>query len=167
MARRLRWAWRGSSPPTRGTLGSRPGGGGHRRFIPAYAGNTSPSRAIRRRAPVHPRLRGEHASTPDPAPLAAGSSPPTRGTQFQAALGGGDGRFIPAYAGNTVATVAPSRPPTVHPRLRGEHRKNDFRYAPLIGSSPPTRGTREEKRQVKMGDRFIPAYAGNTIGRSR
>ena len=53
----------GSSPPTRGT---RALGGGlvcRRRFIPAYAGNTTMTALFEMPLAVHPRLRGEHAWT--------------------------------------------------------------------------------------------------------
>ena len=53
-------------------------------------------------------------------------------------------RFIPAYAGNTCWSVAVCPGRTVHPRLRGEHRR--------------------QAGGVHARERFIPAYAGNTHG---
>ena len=50
-------------------------------------------------------------------------------------------RFIPACAGNTGNIIVVRIPPTVHPRVRGEHAtrtRSDIRVA---GSSPRARGT--------------------------
>ena len=55
---------------------------------------------------------------------------------------------------------------SVHPRLRGEH----WHYAAVEtlrdGSSPLTRGTRRRAEYLRRSERFIPAYAGNTINAS-
>jgi len=102
----LRWPsmsarFTGSSPRARGTLGRfrrlEPRG----RFIPAGAGNTSPTPAASSSAAVHPRGRGEHheSQTHQRAPR----------------------RFIPAGAGNTRTSAGSPRPRPVHPRGRGEH----------------------------------------------
>ncbi len=50
----------------------------------------------------------------------------------------------------------------VHPRPRGEHHNHPWNARTIIGSSPPTRGTRgpSEKSDGRQG--FIPAHAGNT-----
>ena len=53
----------GSSPPARGTLGPKSGIGALLRFIPARAGNTPRSPGRHPTRPVHPRPRGEHATT--------------------------------------------------------------------------------------------------------
>ena len=153
----------GSSPRTRGTPANpgvdRPGD----RFIPAYAGNTRPPWTGTPATSVHPRVRGEHESVKAEPLRGRGSSPRTRGTLRDERLIGGIGRFIPAYAGNTLPAhdagedVTGSSPRTrgtreligdlefqsaVHPRVRGEHLLPDD--------------------LVTLLDRFIPAYAGNT-----
>ena len=71
----------GSSPLARGTplnlcLGRLP-----IRFIPAYAGNSSRSKASIFVGAVHPRLRGELHQRRERADQAYGSSPLTRGTR--------------------------------------------------------------------------------------
>ena len=72
-------------------------------------------------------------------------------------------RFIPAYAGN-AQSPAPHRPKSaVHPRIRGERRLRPTASFSVHGSSPHTRGTRHRKIPIRLGDRFIPAYAGNAI----
>ena len=71
----------GSSPLTRGTLLSLSSDKRMKRFIPAYAGNSS-----RRQT-----FKGRHQ----------GSSPLTRGTLPPDPINIDDVRFIPAYAGNS------------------------------------------------------------------
>ena len=70
----------GSSPHARGTLilhGPQPA---PLRFIPACAGNAGISRLIRHSASVHPRMRGERATTWNGKHAVGGSSPHARGT---------------------------------------------------------------------------------------
>ena len=52
----------GSSPHTRGTLGTEWTGMAQSRFIPAYAGNALNQLRLRQEAPVHPRIRGERCT---------------------------------------------------------------------------------------------------------
>ena len=49
-----------------------------------------------------------------------------------------------------------------HPRIRGEHRSSSLVNDSKSGSSPHTRGAREEDRSVVKEGRIIPAYAGST-----
>ena len=91
-----------------------------------------------------------------------GSSPPTRGTRSCSVMAGGHGRFIPAHAGNTLLFRNGRRPRTVHPRPRGEHDIRFFSTDGVRGSSPPTRGTRNNIIETGRNKRFIPAHAGNT-----
>ena len=98
--------------------------------------------AIIRPPLVHPRLRGELRSREARASSFCGSSPLTRGTQFQAVY----------------------QPPdlAVHPRLRGELQFLALLCTGRVGSSPLTRGTRTGHTQRVKQKRFIPAYAGNS-----
>ena len=74
-------------------------------------------------------------------------------------------RFIPAYAGNAESGAQLPISAAVHPRIRGERRAHE-RAAPWrFGSSPHTRGTRGQHHSASDGLRFIPAYAGNALGR--
>ena len=93
---------------------------------------------------------------------AIGSSPPTRGTQLIGLWAGLEGRFIPAYAGNTIPAPIPSTFTAVHHRLRGEHVTIPVQTGTSTGSSPPTRGTPLILGYWRICCRFIPAYAGNT-----
>ena len=136
------------------------------RFIPAYAGNALSCPGRVRRAPVHPRIRGERMTTARRRWAMPGSSPHTRGTRggcHQSRLGK---RFIPAYAGNARKRSARSRGRAVHPRIRGERPQLMTQWPPLCGSSPHTRGTRRCGLCRVRVVRFIPAYAGNAACRA-
>ena len=93
-----------------------------------------------------------------------GSSPLTRGTHSPGALNTSQSRFIPAYAGNSLAIKASRCARTVHPRLRGELIDISRSDQNIVGSSPLTRGTPVRFRMVPFPKRFIPAYAGNSLG---
>ena len=72
--------FKGLSPLTRGTLIKTLRLFGHRRFIPAHAGNTSASPARNTRRAVYPRSRGEHGMHAGERGREPGLSPLTRGT---------------------------------------------------------------------------------------
>ena len=132
------------------------------RFIPEYAGNTRTGKSGSRNHSVHPRVCGEHGAAIERSMQACGSSPRMRGTRrghrtFDASL-----RFIPAYAGNTKASLFPLQCAPVHPRVCGEHLVASIAFARTVGSSPRMRGTRRPAIQRPCRERFIPAYAGNT-----
>ena len=133
----------GSSPLARGTplnlcLGRLP-----IRFIPAYAGNSSRSKASIFVGAVHPRLRGELKAKLYPELCQDGSSPLTRGTLYR----GGGGVFPypvhPCLRGELLTLDAAHVIFTpVHPRLRGELHRKAVKTICSTGSSPLTRGTR-------------------------
>ncbi len=135
-------SWSGSSPRARGTPGPGPGQRHAGRFIPAGAGNTVSTRAMKTRTSVHPRGRGEHSCQGDSAELKGGSSPRARGTLERALAGAHRRRFIPAGAGNTPEVRVPCFPLPVHPRGRGEHDGIELNAWGQPGSSPRARGTR-------------------------
>ena len=113
------------------------------RFIPACAGNTGPAQQVARYAPVHPRVRGEHVGEVERHGAFSGSSPRARGTPSDRSPRVSSRRFIPACAGNTFSISCPNSNNTVHPRVRGEHRRRGSRRGAWIGSSPRARGTRQ------------------------
>ena len=152
----------GSSPRLRGTLGGIVGGQGDGRFIPAFAGNTCAPTTRRSRETVHPRVCGEHSACQSSFPSSCGSSPRLRGTLVVVCSLGIIARFIPAFAGNTTLWSSSSFSCLVHPRVCGEHTWSGGLSNWAFGSSPRLRGTHGPRGRADAGDRFIPAFAGNT-----
>ena len=142
-------------------LGGCPGGPDVR-FIPAGAGNTRGRWRCRSQLPVHPRGCGEHAQVGDGALATGGSSPRVRGTHRRRGGRGGQGRFIPAGAGNTSTVNLTVLAVAVHPRGCGEHVAELKADETRAGSSPRVRGTLEIALRAGDHRRFIPAGAGNT-----
>ena len=152
----------GSSPQARGTLSSQRAVCVIDRFIPAGAGNTPVFQARKKYSAVHPRRRGEHSRRISARPMISGSSPQARGTLLAAARARRVKWFIPAGAGNTFAKPGTGATSSVHPRRRGEHFFAPQRTDSFPGSSPQARGTPLEDGAAQVGERFIPAGAGNT-----
>ena len=153
----------GSSPRVRGTAVKRgpvffPG-----RFIPACAGNSSRDNSSTTAPPVHPRVCGEQVLEVDDFAIPAGSSPRVRGTGSPSSAGAGEGRFIPACAGNRICGLYNLHPAPVHPRVCGEQRRRQNNAKLFYGSSPRVRGTDFKQVGEIGGRRFIPACAGNSI----
>ena len=92
-----------------------------------------------------------------------GSSPLTRGTRKQRHRRVSRLRFIPAYAGNSAPQAGWAKCAAVHPRLRGELEWDMYTALVLAGSSPLTRGTLFVGLFSISQNRFIPAYAGNSV----
>jgi len=132
------------------------------RFIPAWAGNTWLSQSEIPRNSVHPRVGGEHGEVAEQAVMAFGSSPRGRGTRRDTARFSKYGRFIPAWAGNTIGFIPNSPLPSVHPRVGGEHARTRREALAKFGSSPRGRGTQKSQWLSHPETRFIPAWAGNT-----
>ena len=96
-------------------------------------------------------------------PVSAGSSPLARGTRRYRNLLRQELRLIPARAGNTATVRSATNESAAHPRSRGEHNTNLPGSHPPSGSSPLARGTRSWSVHNGLGERLIPARAGNTI----
>ena len=157
----------GSSPRGRGT---RARTGGHiawYRFIPAWAGNTGSRKTVRLKTAVHPRVGGEHFCTHTIERRKFGSSPRGRGTRTSTNSTATRLRFIPAWAGNTVRQRRSTKQASVHPRVGGEHGRPGVQSSAVLGSSPRGRGTHRSEAVAMTVVRFIPAWAGNTLGRAR
>ena len=137
-----------------------------RRFIPAGAGNTTGHHSTQQRQPVHPRGRGEHPFAAKLGERDFGSSPRARGTRKGQAPRSLRSRFIPAGAGNTSPRDLSHCSLTVHPRGRGEHLAPHAGIGKRTGSSPRARGTLHRGSMGSGCDRFIPAGAGNTQGKT-
>ena len=152
----------GSSPRGRGTPQIPLVGIDIGRFIPAWAGNTPVQVAAEIRAPVHPRVGGEHAVAIAGDGSGSGSSPRGRGTHRPARSRDPGLRFIPAWAGNTLEWLMRPGVLPVHPRVGGEHMRIIRFWCFPFGSSPRGRGTPHTLRCQNLDARFIPAWAGNT-----
>ena len=93
-----------------------------------------------------------------------GSSPHGRGTEHDQQQTVNWRRFIPAWAGNSRARMRCSVRPSVHPRMGGEQLPGPPKYPATPGSSPHGRGTVRPSLQALSKPRFIPAWAGNSLG---
>ena len=71
-------------------------------------------------------------------------------------------RFIPAGAGNTLASDSTLTACPVYPRWRGEHQQRYNIEGLTCGLSPLARGTPANIGAIIPEFRFIPAGAGNT-----
>ena len=136
----------GSSPHTRGARAPIRRCCRLARIIPAYAGSTVVDRGGDPRVEDHPRIRGEHSCSLYPWVA--------------------QGRIIPAYAGSTLNRPVCCTSAADHPRIRGEHLVIAVDWDLAAGSSPHTRGAREDASRAAHVARIIPAYAGSTrVGR--
>src|SRR5690606_14148401 len=74
----------------------------------------------------------------------------------------GDGRYIPASAGNRTIQGASMPTKAVHPRVCGEQKNGQAYIARLGGTSPRLRGTDDRATPNLRQRRYIPASAGNS-----
>ena len=99
----------------------------------------------------------------DPADLKLrGSSPLTRGKHGPQGLLFGQRRLIPAHAGKTRSRHPRAGPSGAHPRSRGENAVLGATGTGVDGSSPLTRGKREQIARWLDDQGLIPAHAGKT-----
>ena len=152
----------GSSPHTRGLPVGGRGRGGPTGIIPAHAGFTIKSAASVVGRTDHPRTRGVYDRLPLASSCRIGSSPHTRGLQFQRFMVGVAGWIIPAHAGFTPNPSGTWEWPPDHPRTRGVYRGISIVDASNPGSSPHTRGLLCGGVLVAGSPRIIPAHAGFT-----
>ena len=151
----------GSSPRVRGTVCVGSNLQAACRFIPACAGNRLHTRHLLTSRPVHPRVCGEQTDGRRTGLFEVGSSPRVRGTDSGSGASRGRWRFIPACAGNRINKLRIITCYTVHPRVCGEQSSPITIEPGSAGSSPRVRGTESIRRLPPIGDRFIPACAGN------
>ena len=132
------------------------------RLIPAHAGKTRSCTRRTRGRWAHPRSRGENTPASHPPAQVTGSSPLTRGKQVTVPAMTSMAGLIPAHAGKTTRSPAPSISPSAHPRSRGENRLDVGQRPVDAGSSPLTRGKPESSQSCTPPTRLIPAHAGKT-----
>ena len=111
----------GSSPLTRGKHAIPAASATPMRLIPAHAGKTCRSGSGWQRARAHPRSRGENPFPSTKCAGSLGSSPLTRGKPSAVSVRAPLERLIPAHAGKTTCSAAPSATRRAHPRSRGEN----------------------------------------------
>ena len=132
------------------------------RIIPAYAGSTLGA-ARRKDGPEdHPRVCGEHLGNKVGSDGLEGSSPRMRGAQGVIVPTIQGMRIIPAYAGSTTGSPRTACAAPDHPRVCGEHQRQDQGMTPAEGSSPRMRGAPPDGRVLHDAAGIIPAYAGST-----
>ncbi len=151
----------GSSPRARGAGTAQRPAGQTLRFIPACAGSRPSTQHSPPEITVHPRVRGEQASTIFGVLTPRGSSPRARGAVGAERIEHDGQRFIPACAGSSGEPLPGSVPCTVHPRVRGEQWLMVEVRVMSIGSSPRARGAGETGSYRRCIGRFIPACAGS------
>ena len=152
----------GSSPRMRGARTATVDDSICQRIIPAYAGSTAVAKVNHAAVGDHPRVCGEHAWSRRSSPSELGSSPRMRGAPDAPFAVAGSAGIIPAYAGSTRPTSTARCSPRDHPRVCGEHIKNQRDAGEGEGSSPRMRGALGENRRIRSTHGFIPAYAGST-----
>ena len=152
----------GSSPLTRGkpirVLAVR----GDLGLIPAHTGKTGTGCPSSPHPWAHPHSRGENAISMIKESQTAGSSPLTRGKLVHHRHDGLRARLIPAHAGKTEIPARSDPYGRAHPRSRGENLTERELVVPTLGSSPLTRGKRQQGRHRQATPRLIPAHAGKT-----
>ena len=131
-------------------------------FIPAHAGKTVGHRLQHQDRRAHPRSRGENAAHATFAAPMMGSSPLTRGKQWDGVSRIETYRLIPAHAGKTVPRSPQLSTPRAHPRSRGENEDVGLEQIGGDGSSPLTRGKPVIVAGNVAAGGLIPAHAGKT-----
>ena len=117
-------------------------------LIPAHAGKTVTRCMCDSMLAAHPRSRGENRQRTRQSRPRSGSSPLTRGKPDQSEVSLARLRLIPAHAGKTRAR-SPTWPATrAHPRSRGENRRILVDQWSRWGSSPLTRGKRDQSAET-------------------
>lgn len=151
----------GSPPLARGTRSRHDIPQSGRGITPAYAGNTFAMPGAIRSRRDHPcsrreyldfspekvcdqgspRSRGEHDMSEGIAEMGAESPPLARGTPVYLLKSVHRPGITPARAGNTSGRGIPFLRLWDHPRLRGEHNREQMEAERQAGSPPPARGT--------------------------
>ncbi len=160
---KLRHGFPGSPPLARGPRRRTREVGRRRRFTPARAGTTSGAGGSRCKPSVHPRSRGDHATSIRCQPARPGSPPLARGPQEVGRVLAPVRRFTPARAGTTSRRSCGSAPRPVHPRSRGDHGSNSTPAHGTRGSPPLARGPLDLDHAAGFVGRFTPARAGTTV----
>ena len=131
-------------------------------IIPARAGFTGRGRPSAGRPGDHPRSRGVYGYEGWRERNRRGSSPLARGLLRSRSCAVSAPRIIPARAGFTGPTGAPTPWRRDHPRSRGVYTPTPIWRSTLCGSSPLARGLRRASHHLHRRVGIIPARAGFT-----
>ena len=153
---------RGSSPRVRGKLEVAADDGPAVGLIPARAGKTGGRPLPAFGFWAHPRACGENPTSPADEDSSVGSSPRVRGKQASVKLLKSIGGLIPARAGKTKTSTAPTLWTPAHPRACGENVGPRIPVRGRLGSSPRVRGKPDPLRPPRHRRGLIPARAGKT-----
>ena len=132
------------------------------RSIPAWAGETDPPDAARKKRRVYPRVGGGNKPPPPTRARWRGLSPRGRGKLYRARLDTDDVGSIPAWAGETLEPAAHLEHCWVYPRVGGGNASEEVSEYQRAGLSPRGRGKRATPSAPNITDRSIPAWAGET-----
>ncbi len=150
--------------------GTRRGGdraGRVRRIIPACAGDAVGFAMRCGVSADHPRVCGGRETALFVACAIGGSSPRVRGTPTTANQRSVGQRIIPACAGDAVGFAMRCGVSADHPRVCGGRETALFVACAIGGSSPRVRGTPTTANQRSVGQRIIPACAGDACRAAR
>ena len=150
----------GSSPLARGLRPEPRVGQLLQRIIPARAGFTATSAAIRSSRRDHPRSRGVYRGDVRPLSRLRGSSPLARGLLLHGvALGRGYG-IIPARAGFTLQELPIKQLDQDHPRSRGVYSAAPGHWVQRCGIIPARAGFTSQRQRDERLHRDHPRSRG-------
>ncbi len=150
------------SPPTRGSPAAAAGYSHVPNLFPAHAGITRCRCSARSYSVPVPRPRGDHPTWGEMTRGGKGCSPPTRGSPGSCAPSFQYRRLFPAHAGITRWRGVNLERSAPVPRPRGDHPIRLVHDVPLIGCSPPTRGSPGKLGPAGKQRSLFPAHAGIT-----
>ena len=128
--------------------------------IPACAGEPCCAPAPRRSHRVYPRVCGGTNEGQLPFVLLPGLSPRVRGNLAPAGYALGNPRSIPACAGEPVSALSKANSGAVYPRVCGGTLYQQLAQSGGMGLSPRVRGNLPKAAAALVGQRSIPACAG-------
>ena len=152
--------FRGLSPRVRGNHAPTGIIAGHRRSIPACAGEPGAGIGEGAAHPVYPRVCGGTWSTKTDGAPRRGLSPRVRGNQQHGVVGRQRGRSIPACAGEPESRAERNALRRVYPRVCGGTQNSASGARGKNGLSPRVRGNRGDSRHHAGEIGSIPACAG-------
>ena len=132
------------------------------RITPAHAGKSWLQAFICSQHEDHPRTRGEKQIRTAFTNAGTGSPPHTRGKgRFVCGIISDTG-ITPAHAGKSSPFAICTKPPTDHPRTRGEKDFSTAFFHSVKGSPPHTRGKAFRGYVRKFHNGITPAHAGKS-----